>query len=243
LNHIDSTTGMREAELVLFRLRCLHRGRVEAIRKDESHVRLKDPTRLIVHLMPEAAVRAPKSFPAAQLKQASPSIRPLGDRNGYSYGESRFNADGFLLFDGRESVRSYSQLYRNGMYEGVMAEAVFKHQERALILRENWCEEALIASLGGYLPFAKALGLEPPFWMFAVLIGCEGARITLDRYGFDLSNGPIDRSIVWLPETKIDAIDTDPAKHLREMIDVLWNAAGLERSFNYDEKGDRKPRR
>jgi hypothetical protein len=239
----DTLTGTTEAERTLFRLRTLHRERVQAIHKGESHVKLKDPACLVVHLIPEGIVHAPKEFSAAQLKQTSQTIRLLGDRGGYSYGDNRFNADGFLLVDGREGVRSYSQLYRTGMYEGVMAEAVFTHQGRAKIVRENWCEEALLAALGGYLPFAKALGLEPPFWMFAALVGCEGARIWLNRSWEELCQHTIDRQIVGLPETRIDTFDTDPVQHLRPMIDVLWNAAGLERSFNYDDQGNRKPRR
>lgn len=243
MNGIDPFLGMTETERLLHRLRTFHRERVQAIHKQESHVKLKDPACLIVHLLPEGLVHAPKEFSAGQLKQASQSIRPLGDRNGHSYSERRFNADGFLLYDGREDVWSYSQLYRTGVYEGVMADAVFDHQGRAKILRENWCEETLLAALGDYLPFTKALGLEPPFWMFAALVGCDGARVCLDRSWFDLSKHAIDRQVVWLPETRIDAFDTDPVKHLRPMIDVLWNAAGLERSFSYDEEGNRKPRR
>jgi hypothetical protein len=230
-------------EIVQQRMRSFHRERVEAIHKDQSHLRLTDPTRLIVHLMPEEALRAPKSLSAADLKRAGQPIRPLGDRNGGGYTDSRFNADGFLLYNGRETVRYYSQLYRNGMYEGVMAEAVFQHQDRAKILRDEWCEEALLGAMGGYLPFAKAIGLEPPFWMFAALAGCEGARICLNRSWEQLSPCAIDRSIVQLPEAKIDTFDTDSVKHLRPMLDVLWNAAGVERSFNYDEQGNRKPRR
>jgi len=37
--------------------------------------------------------------------------------------------------------------------------------------------------------------------------------------------------------------DIDPVTHLRPMIDVLWNAVGLERSLNYDEQGNRTVRR
>jgi hypothetical protein len=242
LNTIDPTIGMTDSERNLFRLRSLHRERVEAIHKNECHVKLKDSTRLIVHLMPEGACLAPKSFTAAQLKQVSTSIRLLGERHGSSYSNSRFNADGLLLLDGYESIRSYSQLHRNGCYEGVMADAVFTDKGQTKILRENWCEEALLAALAGYLPFAKALGLEPPFWMFAALSGCEGARIWLNRSWQELAEHAIDRSIDWLPEKKLDAFDADPVQHLRPMIDVLWNTAGLERSFNYDDQGNRKPR-
>jgi hypothetical protein len=170
MTNTDLTSTLTEAERVLHRMRSLHRERVQAIHKDEGHVRLNDPTRLIVHLLPEEAVRIPKSLSAADLKRAAQSIRPLGERNG-GYNDSRFNSDGFLLYSGRDAVRYYSQLYRNGVYEGVMAEAVFQHQNQAKILRENWCEEALLGAMGGYLPFAKSLGLEPPFWMFAALTG------------------------------------------------------------------------
>jgi len=231
---------LTEAELVLHRIRSVHRERVETIREDKSHVRLEDPTRLIVHVVPEAAFLASKEFSAADLKRASQAIRPLGERNGNGYGYSRFNADGFLMYDGYKAVREYTQLYRNGMFEGVMAEAVFQHQERAKILRENWCEAALISALTGFLPFAKTLALEPPFWMFAALAGCEGARICINRSWEQLSEQAIDRSLVWLPETKIESGENDPAKLLRPVCDVLWNAAGLEKSFYYDEQGNRK---
>lgn len=241
MTSIESTFGMTEDERILFRLRNLHHERVEAIHKDKAQVSLNDTTRLVVHLLPEQAAGAPREFTAAELKRAAQSIRPLGARIG-GYGDSRFNADGFLLYSGRETVRHYSQLYRNGVYEGVMAEAVFEQKERQKSLRENWCEEAMLSAMAGYLPFAKTLGLEPPFWMFAAMVGCEDAKICLDRTWGDHSEHAIDRSIVWLPELKVGAFDADPAKLLRPVFDVLWNAAGLERSLNYDEQGNRKPR-
>jgi hypothetical protein len=238
----DPAVGMTEAERVCHRIRSFHKERVEAIQKDQSNIRLSDSARLIVHLMPEGAMRAPKSLSAADLKKAAQPIRPLGNGNGSAYRDSRFNADGFLLFSGQDAVRYYVQLYRNGVYEGVMAEAVFQPQNQPKILRDNWCEEALLGAMAGYQPFAKALGLEPPFWMFAALAGCEGARFWFSRSWEQFSPHAIDRPVVWLPETRIDAFDTDPAKHLRPMLDVLWNAAGMERSLNYDEQGERRPR-
>jgi hypothetical protein len=146
--------GLTEAERHLYRMRGFHRERVEAIQKNQSHVRLKDSARLVVHLIPEESIRAAKFISAADLKRAAQSVRPLGDRNG-GYSDSRFNADGFLLYNGRDAVRYYSQLYRNGMYEGVMAEVVFQHQNQASIVRDNWCEEALHGAMRNYLSYAK----------------------------------------------------------------------------------------
>ena len=238
----DQTLCMTEAERILYRMRSFHRERVETIQKDQSHVRLNNSTRLIVHLMPEQAMQAPKSLSAADLKRAGQSIRPLGDMNGGGYKDSRFNADGFLVFSERDAaVRYYTQLYRSGVYEGVMADVVFENKQQPKTLREGLCEEAILGAMTGYLPFAKTLALEPPFWIFAALVGCEGANIRLNSTWPEFSPHTIDRAIVWLPETKIDAFDTDPVKHLRPMFDVLWNTAGMERSFNYDEQGNRKP--
>lgn len=238
MTSFELTIGMTESERVLFRLQTLHHDRVEAIQKDKAVVPLCDPGRLVVHLMPEQAVDATNDHSAAEVKRAAQNIRPLGAGNG-RYSDSRYNADGVLFFSGRE----YSQLYRSGVYEGVMADAVFQQNEQAKTLRENWCEDAMLGALVGYLTFAKNLGLQPPFWMFAAMVGCEGARICLDRDWGDLSKGAIDRSLVWLPYLKVEAFEVDADKLLRPIFDVLWNSAGLERSFNYDELGNRRARR
>lgn len=237
MTSVEAIFGMTESERVLFRLRTLHRDRVEAIREDKAVVRLSDPSRLVVHLMPECAGDATKDCSATEVKGAAKNIVPLGARNG-SFGDSRFNADGVLFFGGR----SYSQLYRNGVYEGVMAEVVYKSNEQGKILRETECEAAMLGALAGYLNFSKTLGLQPPFWMCAAMIGCEGAKICLSRSWSDFSNSSIDRNVVWLPFLKVDTFEVDSAKSLRPMFDVLWNSVGLERSFNYDEHGNRRVR-
>ncbi len=236
---IEMTGGMTESERVLHRMKSIHNERVEAIQKDQSPMRLSDTTRLIFHLIPEEALKAPKSISASELKRAAQSIRPLTEGDG-GYYDGRFNADGFLLYSGREAARCYSQLFRTGIYEGVMSEVLYQDQNQSRILGANWCEEALLRGLSGYLPFSETLGLVPPFWMFAVIAGCDGARILVNRAFQRLSAYAIDRNIVCLPETKIDTSDTNLAKQLRPMFDVLWNAAGFERSLNYDESGNRK---
>ena len=65
----DPTIGMTDAERRLYRIRRFHQERVEAIRKDESHVRLSGPGRLIIHLVPEGAFYSPSSFKAVELQR------------------------------------------------------------------------------------------------------------------------------------------------------------------------------
>jgi|ERR1043165_2825561 hypothetical protein len=235
---------LTDAELVLHRMRSFHQERVRMIQLDESHVPLSDAFRLVLHLLPEEMALAPKAFSSADLKKVSQSIPRFDDTNGYGYRTARPNVDGFLLTDGGNPVQCYSQLFRNGVIEGVMARAAYQNPPGGdLIFRQDSCEDAIIKAVAGYLPFAKALTLPPPFWMFVAVLGCEGAKICIDRRFNELSEHAIDRNLAWLPETKIESFDTDPVKHLHSLCDVLWNSVGFERSFNFDEQGNRKARR
>lgn len=223
-------------EIVLHRMKSFHRERVEAVVGNRTPLRLKDESRLVVHLIPLESVRSPRSFPAANLKKHGQQIAPLGERPSYS----RFNADGFLTYDGRDQVRAYSQLYRDGRLEAVMTDTAYP-QNGGKALRDGICERALFEAVAGYISFCKGISIDQPLWLFTALAGCEGVRIGNWHYG--LSETAIDRPIAYLPELEIASFDIDPVTVLRPLCDALWNAVGFERSFNYDEAGNRRERR
>jgi hypothetical protein len=239
------TNGLlTEAELILHGMRSFHRQRVEVIQKDESHVCLSDPYRLIVHFIPQEAMSESRRFTATELKAASRSVPRFDDESGYGWRVSRFNADGFLYCDTEDCTQRYAQFHRNGILEAVMARTAFTLPKTdVLFFREDACEDTLLKALAGYLSFSKALTLATPFWMFPALIGCKGAKRCTDRRFNDASEHAIDRNAVWLPEIKIETLDTDPAKHLRPTCDALWNTVGFEKSFSFDEQGNWMPRR
>jgi len=54
----------------------------------------------------------------------------------------------------------------------------------------------------------------------------------------DLSKHAVDRSPATLPELQITQFDTDVKQLLRPWCDTLWQASGLERSFNFDKEGN-----
>jgi len=237
---IDLNNGFTREEWCLLRLRRLHEDRCELIQKDQQHVRLYNESRLVIHMLPEASCFEKQTIAAARLKQVSESIKPLGG-NSSGYGAGRFNADGYLLQSG-DVASCYTQLYRCGRIEAVMSDLYYEANGDGKLLRP-WCDDAVLSTLEGYLPFAKLIGLEPPFWFFASVLGCEGVRISISRSWGHTSNHAIDRDVVRLPEMRIDTFDTVPDQLLRPVLDVLWNSAGVERSLNYDENGNRKPRR
>jgi len=60
------------------------------------------------------------------------------------------------------------------------------------------------------------------------------------------SSYSIDREDVLIPELLVENYPPDLdaiSKLLRPIFDMMWNASGGERSYNYDENGTWRPRR
>lgn len=230
---------LSEEERIYHRLITFHRERVELIRADKAQPALTNASRLVVHLIPKQALLSRKEFTATELKNAASKMKSLG-MSMHTYGHSRFNADGELFSNGEKTVRSYAQLYRSGIFEGVMCDAIYLQNEHTKVLRDNWCEEAMMTALFNYLGFVKAIKVDLPVWIIAAICGCSGAKICRDPSCASHTENGIDRDIVWLPETIVESFDANPEKLLRPVFDVMFNAAGLERSFHYDENGKRQ---
>ena len=50
-------------------------------------------------------------------------------------------------------------------------------------------------------------------------------------------NHPIDKDVLIVPDIIVEDYDVDPASILRSAFDAIWQAAGWERSFNYNKDG------
>ncbi len=82
----------------------------------------------------------------------------------------------------------------------------------------------------------REIGIEPPVWCFMSLTGVKGARIPTDGYFRD-EHRTIDRDLLMLPECVIQDLQTDAIEILKPMFDLVWNASGYARSFNFDVNG------
>jgi len=94
------------------------------------------------------------------------------------------------------------------------------------LTQENQFFKRLLASLRG-------VGVQPPVWCFLTIAGVKGARIPTDDH-FPDENRAIDRDTLMLPECVIDDLEVDSSVILRPMFDLVWNASGFTRSFNFD---------
>jgi hypothetical protein len=237
-----SQPWLTEDEVLFHRMEAFHRQRVEAIVLGRSPLGKRDDGILVVHMIPRSCVQGRTRFDGAKLKEHGRTVPVLGSPGG----QTRFNVDGLLNYDGHEGVWAYSQLFRDGRLEAAMPGVAFpmdrQQQDGVHCLRDSICEQAVFNTVAGYIRFCKALGLAAPVQMFSALVGCEGVRIFTDMTFRDVSEHGIDRSPVFLPDMEI-TLDAEPLKLLRPWCDTVWQACGMERSFNFDQQGNWRERR
>ena len=237
-----SSPWLSEDEVLFHRMESFHHERVDALGSGQSPLGTRDSGILVLHLIPRSAVQSRFRFDGAKLKEHGRAIPAFSERTGYS----RFNTDGLLNYEGREHVRAYSQLFRDGRLEAAMGEVTFpvdRQQQSVVCLRDSICEKGAQQTVGEYLRFCKAIGLTPPVGMFSALIGCKGVRLWTNRGFYEASEHAIERSPVFLPDIEIGSFDVDPVQLLRPWGDALWQACGMERSFNFDDAGNWRERR
>ena len=77
--------------------------------------------------------------------------------------------------------------------------------------------------------------MQPPVAVLVTLTGAKGA--VLATRGWYRQHGTFDRDVVLVPDVVVDDFRCDVRATLRPALDALWQAAGLERCFSYDENG------
>lgn len=230
--------ALTREEYVFQQMHEFHLQRVDAVVRGDVPLDERDGGILILHLIPESRVLGRTLLEGTVLKEHGSRIRPLGERGG----SSRFNVDGFLNCDGYDKVRAYSQFFRDGRLESVMSDVgypVNHHVENPpMAIRAGLCERSVFEVVHDYANVCKAIEVEPPIWLFSTLVECKGFQMVTDRSFRSLSGNAIDRTPAILPELKITSFDAEPQRFLKPWCDSLWQATGIERSFNYDVSGN-----
>jgi hypothetical protein len=88
------------------------------------------------------------------------------------------------------------------------------------------------------------LRVDMPILVMLTLVDVKGYKI---EFGSHLrllrKEKAIDRQVLILPEFRIDSYRVNIEKYFKETFDMIWNASGLERSYNYNEIGEWSPLR
>jgi hypothetical protein len=120
--------------------------------------------------------------------------------------------------------------------EAVSTDIVHVHDDRRIVA-SLWYEQMMMESLTSYLKGLKDLGVPLPIVALVAISGAKGAWFAVSQRLMGMGDSTIDRDMLLLPDVLIETYTPDMPTLLRPLFDAVWNAAGWERSFNYDEKG------
>jgi len=194
-----------------------------------------DGGKIVLHIVPLESFSPNFSLDLNLVTNNPAKLRPI-----YTSGwNHRINLEGILSYSGgrNDKSHSYVQLYRNGIFEAVEGLILSAEKKKKYIPSVAY-ESQLIGSLGEFLNLAREMGINMPVVIFLTLIGIKDYEMAVDRMRFWDDYYKIDRDVLILPETLVESYDIEPKDILRPMFDLVWNACGFKRSYNFDEYGN-----
>jgi hypothetical protein len=221
------------------RIRNFRDERIAKIVAEETPVPLNPCPKIILHILPIAALDPMTRLDIKILDRRGKDLQPIYK----SAQSSRYNFDGFLTYrnyDSHSACEAYLQMFRNGAIETVDA-SILEEMNGKKEIHSLIFEKDLILALRRLLALEHDLEFEPPIFVMLSLLGVKGYTMWVNRSNFFDSDSsiPIDRDALFLPDLIIENYDSDAAKLLRPVFDAVWQAAGWDGSKNYDENGGR----
>jgi hypothetical protein len=141
-----------------------------------------------------------------------------------------------------EGTHGYSQFFRNGFFEATFVLTHRNDAGRARLASLAY-EEHLIALLQAFRAELNHLGVEPELSVMLSILGANDVQLGVAA-GHDFLDDHqtlFDRQVVVLPDVLAQAA-TAPEVALKPVFDLVWQAAGFPRSFNYNAAGQWAPR-
>lgn len=218
------------------RARNFREKRFAEFSKGNFPVKLIESGRIAIHAIPLSSFFSGNKI---QLDQHSEALRNISPPGATSW-DFKYNVNGWISYssDQQNTSRSYTQLYRDGVVEGLLPLGDNFSSKK---LFYPWHEEQIVEFLSKVLNAFRDIGIIPPIYIGISL---------LDAYGYSMHNRyrhqshPISEfSSFMLPETQVDDIDLDPSIFMKDSFDSVWNAFGFPRSFNYTPDGIWSPQK
>lgn len=215
--------------------------RIGEILSGDTPVMLERNPLIVIHTLPVESFSGTSSFDLSALNQKD-RLRYLPlTHHGCN---SRLNFDGFFTYwagsydEGHLSL-SYAQVYRSGLIETVDAFSLEERDGKKLIPSIAY-ESEIITTTKSHLQNLLEDGVKGPVLIFISLLGVRDYEMAVGRMvGSRFRKIAIDRDDLILPEVYVENIETyDAIKSLKPCFDMIWNACGYERSFNFDEQGN-----
>jgi hypothetical protein len=231
------------SETTAERIKAFRLDRLSQIRSGETPTAMENKAKMIFHCIP---LNAFQSLETIDINIISKDFSNFFPEMHYR----KFNLDGLLLYKSRtdSEAASYVQLFRNGQLEFVDGDIAFQADNKSQWLIPSVdIERDIIKMSKSFFDSLTVLEVEPPCFLFLSFLGVKNHTLAgLHQMSWRTgSSYNIDRDAVLISEMLIENYPPDLdaiSKLLRPIFDMMWNASGGERSYNYDENGTWRPR-
>lgn len=171
-------------------------------------------------------------------------FQPLFSDLGGAY--SRWNIDGKATYDLDQEggATQYSQLFRNGIFEGVDTWLMEPHEHAqfgAPVADGNLIETYLASRLANPLQVMKRIGASTPIVVLVSIVGARDFIILSGQHAYYSGRRPmprIDRDTLLFPDVLVESFEANLPRLMRPVVDGLWQAGGWNGSSRYDTEGN-----
>jgi schlafen family protein len=227
-------TAFTLASGVTEKIRAFRIDRVIELSNNTTPVPFVDGPKVILHFLPVEAFASQPQFDVLQFVDRQlefPPMAALGWNN-------RINLNGVIAYtasSGESLVRSYVQLYRNGILEAVNGKILEQEYKTKRVIPSVSYERYLLRYFPTCIQILRTIGVLPPIVVAMTLTNVRGLQMAASEFEF---GDPIAEDTLILPEIWIEDFARPPGKILKPMLDLVWNASGFPQSRNFDDGGN-----
>ncbi len=189
------------------------------------------PCRFVMYLIPQKFQES--LLDITKLDNPKEYLIPLGEAENTIF--SDFNFDGILFLSSVHVKHSYTQVFRDGKIETVVAIARFSPDTRENLLPAIKLQKTLSKCIARHLDMLKRNDISGPYNLYFRLLHAEGLRLEpkdvgIAGYEQKGRNKSLVRDNLDFPICRFDHADIDLDACLQPFFDVLWNTFGFEKA-------------
>jgi Putative DNA-binding domain len=209
---------------------------------------LRDPTNplvrpgwldatMVIHIIPWSFASSTNTIPVSEMLKHWTCFCPrMATGHGY-----KINADGIVVYSTPyegDGPGRYVHVMRNGCVEIVSGPIAYsKKPGGSALLGSEHFEALIIKSIEDALAGMGKLNVSLPITINTTLLSVQGVQMGLDPTYRSMMLGQtpmIEVRDLYLPELVLETRSDSLPEDLKPAFDMVWNAAGLDGSKNYD---------
>lgn len=238
---LELRNAFAQTSAITERIKDFRYNRILNLKSGEDSFNTTEKPFLVLHFIPLSAFNTSFRITSDQLlavknSEIKPSLQPFYP-SGWSY---RINLLGVLAYSSQRDdkvITKYTQIYREGIVEAIDKEILTDRGEKKL-LPMYALEKEIMQFTDSNLKLLTALEFQPPIYIFLTLANILDYSVVIPDKFWGTDAEPITVNDLLLPEIIIDNNSDSIEQKFRPIFDMIWNAAGISRSLNFDENNN-----